>query len=281
MKRFFTRSNWKGLVSAIVAVLVFIGIVAGVAALVGNDTKTISSSAFSVGGLDSNGKYVSTNKTIVTKNAFECVGLRVEPDFDSNVTYDVYYYDFNGKFIESKLGLTEIYDEDYPLAKLARIVIHPEIPEDTDLDDFKIRFWEVGGIANGLKITVNKDQDYKYESGNLFNESECDEETGFEFNGNTFSEIQISDVHTFSTSCIYENYDIYVRVCAEYKDFIRACVVASDGAGIISKTELNTYNYEEDAWVKLSINLKSVVEGSTLNVMIGEQSEVYIFGYNE
>ena len=63
------------------------------------DTKTISSTKFSVGGLDSNGKYMNTNTSIYTKEAFECQGLEVSLDFDNEIEYQIYFYDQNNDFV--------------------------------------------------------------------------------------------------------------------------------------------------------------------------------------
>ena len=161
-KKTFKKINWKKVLSGILAVIVCITAISGIAALAKNDTKTISSTAFECGALDDNGKYVKSDQSIYTKEAFGCIGLRVAPDFESNATYDVYYYDSNDTLVEIKSDLTGVYDEDYPLhmATKARIVIHPEVPSDFDEDDFKISFYEVYSYANKFEITVNKKQDY-------------------------------------------------------------------------------------------------------------------------
>lgn len=283
MKKFFRKFNWKGLVAAILTCGVIVGAVAGVVTIFNNDTKTISPGVFSVGSLDENGEYVKSEKTLYTKEAFECVGLRVEQNFDSNITYDVYYYDHDERFIESKLGLTGVYDEDYPLACLARIVIHPEIPDDVDLDDFKIRFWEVRGIANDLKITVNKNQEDKYETGNLYNSENV-------VTGSTFTYGEDGKTVTITESAgekltefipvAYKNYDVYLRVTEESDEYSAAVVLTSENK-LVRKVEKNMADLAAGEWVKLEINLKSVEDGYNLLVKMPANAECYIFGYDK
>ena len=100
--------KWKKILSTALACLVLVGAVGAVAAFATNDSKP-AGAVFKVGGLDPvTGKYVKTDKSIYTEKAFECIGLRIEPDFDSTVKYDVYYYDADGNLLETHVGLTEI-----------------------------------------------------------------------------------------------------------------------------------------------------------------------------
>ena len=139
MTKFKKRINWKGIISAVLTVATLLGVAAGITAFVKNDTKTISSLTFKRGDLDENGDYIASETAIYTKDAFECIGLRVEPDFEFKGTYDVCYYDCDERIIEKISGLSGIYDEDYPRAEIARVVIHPELEEDQE----KISFYQV------------------------------------------------------------------------------------------------------------------------------------------
>ena len=151
------KRSWKNILSIGLAVLVLFGAVGAVASFATNDNKP-AGAVFKVGGLDPvTGKYVKTDKTIYTENAIDAYGLRVEPDFESTVTYDIYYYDNEDKLLTVVDGQTEIYDEDFEVAEKCRIVIHPEIPEDVKEKDFKIHFWDVAKYASMLKITVSKE----------------------------------------------------------------------------------------------------------------------------
>ena len=149
--------NWKNILSIALAALVLFGAVGAVAAFATNDSKP-AGAVFKVGGLDPvTGKYVKTDKTIYTEEAIDAYGLRIEPDFESTVTYDIYYYDNEDKLLAVVENQTEIYDEDFEVAEKCRIVIHPEIPEDVKEKDFKIHFWDVAKYAAMLKLTVSKE----------------------------------------------------------------------------------------------------------------------------
>ena len=163
----------KSIISGILLVAIIAGVLALAGSLLGKETKTISSTEFSVGGINAQGNYVESKTSIYTKDMFECQGLSIEPDFEATGTYQVFYYDSNKNFI----GATdELNAEDgvyslsnspmYAKAVYARIMITPDVPVDEDgdvVEDFKIRFYEVASYAGDYKITVNKDQKYKAE----------------------------------------------------------------------------------------------------------------------
>ena len=97
----------KGLKIALIVVLILAAVgggTAGIISLVDSDkfdTKNISDLSFGVGGLDSTGKYMSTDKSIYTKDAFECQGLSVSLEFDSEISYQIYFYDQNNDFVHT------------------------------------------------------------------------------------------------------------------------------------------------------------------------------------
>lgn len=151
-----TRKMKKTL-STILAVILIVGAVGAVAAFATNDSKP-AGAMFKVGGLNpTTGKYVDTDKSIYTEKAFDCFGLRVEPDFESTVTYDIYYYDDDEKLLRVVEGLTEVYSEKFELAAKCRILIHPEIPDDVKEKDFKVSIFDVAKYASMLNITVSKE----------------------------------------------------------------------------------------------------------------------------
>lgn len=147
----------KKILTIILSVLLGIGIISAcVFAFKTDDTKRIKPN-FSVGSIDSSGKYVESDDSIYS-DLFECQGLKVELDFDSNAKYSVYFYRFDQSFVNSVVDQTDIYE--LPLSdvvKYARIVITPNFDNET-IEEHKIRFWEIHGIAKLVKITVNADQ---------------------------------------------------------------------------------------------------------------------------
>ena len=297
------KTNWKKIFCAILAAILCITAIGGIAAIANNDSKSISSTAFSRGALDENGKYVETDQSIYTKEAFGCIGLRVQPDFQSNATYDVYYYDYNDMLVEVMTDLSGVYDEDFPLAKKARIVIHPDIPEDVDAKDFKVAFYEVYGIANQFDITVDKKQSYKYsDSINLYDAENC--EVGKNFQSGTssspsaFDSKNLTDMSSASypvkvTEAIavdgmYDAYDIYVYLETNEGRWPVSALFGSDGKVIATDGDyiydvVDASSVVKPCWVKMTIKVPSLesYEGVHLMVSMPDDSNCYIFGYSE
>ncbi len=149
-----TKKTWKTIGAVALSVLVGVGAIFGVAKLseaLDTETKTIHPT-YSVGGLKTtDGKYTETTDSIYTKDAFECQGLKITPDFDSNVSYEVFFYDSNEQFLSTSGSKTDFYESNNKLAKYARIQITP-------LEDDKVSWFETSKYANQLKVEVNKDQ---------------------------------------------------------------------------------------------------------------------------
>lgn len=145
-----------------------IGALLGGASLINNlsakaedDVKTIHPS-FEVGGLNDLGKYVEDDGTLYTKNAFECKGLSIDIDFDTNVSYQVFFYTEDDVFVESTEVLTDDYliDVENESITYARIEITPnwEMLEVKDTDEQVIKWYEVLKYSKQLKISVDKEQ---------------------------------------------------------------------------------------------------------------------------
>ena len=281
-----TKNKFKKILCAILCVGCVIALGAGLSALTKSETKTIGASAFSVGALDENGKYVADKQSIYTKDAFECLGLRIEPDFEAKLTYDVYYYDYNEKLLEVKRGLTEIYDEDFPLAKLARVVIHPAIPEGETVKSFKIDYLSKIKFANELKVTVNKNQNYLYNNSvNLYVAD--DAELGKSFNSDAAVLALVENTANKVTEKIivsgdYEYYDIFVKKTADATSAAVAIANAEDN-NILARELANLTDVNDGEWCKITISVPELdAETSAyLIVRMAADADAYIFGYNK
>ena len=115
----------KQIISIVLVCVIAFGAIMGLSALskkLDEDMKIITPT-FEVGGLDNTtGKYVETEGSIYTKKSFECQGLTIKLDFDSQVKYQVFYYDELDEYIGE---CTAEYDESVELvvpenAKFAR-----------------------------------------------------------------------------------------------------------------------------------------------------------------
>ena len=283
------KTNWKKILCAILAVILCITVIGGIAALAKDETKSISSTEFTRGALDENGKYVETDQSIYTEEAFGCIGLRVQPDFEANSTFDVYYYDYNGKFIEAKLGLTEIYDEDFPLAKTARLVIHPEIPEDVDEDDFKISFWEVSFIARKYDITVSKKQNYKYENSvNLYDEDTAVEGKSIsDGNGvrNTVSLVENEHAKTSNLITVtgdYEYYDVFIFSVEPLYSYVNIAFGDSEGKVFEKQSKwINPNDLTPGEWRMVTMEVPDSETVDNLRLSFPINCEIIVYGYND
>lgn len=150
------KQSWVNILLIVLACVLVIGaLVGGLSLFVKNAEKTqntISASAFSVGGLDANGKYKKTSASIYTKQMFDCQGLQVTTSEDSNVSYQLYFYDNEENFVSKTGVLTENYDEPIALnVWKCRVVITPK-------DDQKVNWWEVNKYAKRLTIKTDMTQ---------------------------------------------------------------------------------------------------------------------------
>ena len=132
-------------------------------------TKKLGRTAWSVGAINSDGAVSSAAKTSIVSDAFGCDGLKVDVAEDEfKGTYSVYFYTLGGKYLNVADGLTA--DEDFeslndygvPLAATCRIVYKPTLEEGD-----KIYFWEVGGFADDMIVTYNREQDSVLESSTM------------------------------------------------------------------------------------------------------------------
>ena len=266
MSKFRRKFKWKNILSFVLVGVLLVGAVAGLGSVFNKDTKTISSSAFSVGGINAQGNYEKTDLSIYTKDMFECQGLSIEPDFEATGTYKVFYYDSNKNFI----GATdELNAEDgvytkgdkFVLAQYARVMITPDVPTDEDgkeVEDFKIRFYEVTSYAGDYTITVSKEQKEMNLSENLFK--------NFKDNARPSADgvNQYTD-HTGSSTC--ENIDV--------EDYSTVYIV-----GASAPTALAIYD-KDGAKVEIitSANLPLVDGVVTLDMSKYEGASVLAFCY--
>lgn len=154
MARFKIKSKWKSILCGILVIVTLIGACAGIAAIAKKDTKTIGAGAFSVGGIDTNGEYEKVTNSIFTKDMFLCQGLVIEPDFTLKTSYSVFFYNYDGVFLESFTNLTDKFVNRVPeLAKYARISIK-------SIDDEDLNWFDCKKLAKCLDITVNAKQDF-------------------------------------------------------------------------------------------------------------------------
>ena len=159
--KYKTRKTLTQIGSILMVCLIAFGAIMGAVAIskkLNEDTMVIHPQ-FEVGGLNSVGEYDDTDKTIYTKESFECLGLEVKLDFDSNVKYQAYFYDDLDKFV----SCSAVYDESMALTvpanvTHARLVVEPIWDDEVESEDRVCHWYNVYKYANQLEISVLKDQ---------------------------------------------------------------------------------------------------------------------------
>lgn len=161
------KRKTKDLINKIVSVALVVATAVGIGALIGHfvsnkadeDGRVVINPSYEIGGLTAYGKYEETKESIYTKEAFKCDGLNIEPEFDSTITYQVFFYDGLGNFVDSSASLEGYYTEEIPTgSSYARIVITPKWDKDTKDDDKKINIFQVNKYAKQLTVKVYAEQ---------------------------------------------------------------------------------------------------------------------------
>lgn len=146
------RMAWK--VGVILAIILAFGLIATLFVKLDRQTTTttIGGEAYSIGTLDETGEPTETNTSIYMRKAVTTDGLKCELDADAKIKYELFFYDADGKFLESTGDLTADWAGEVPEgAESVKVMITPTADEDG-----KVSIVEVLGYASQLTVTVNK-----------------------------------------------------------------------------------------------------------------------------
>ena len=147
----------KKIITILIIVGISLGLVALVSAVINNDKKEIYPT-YSYGRLNDIGQWVDTKQSIYTEEMFECIGLEIDLAFESNIYYEVYFYNSDKEYIgRSKKISADYVMEEY--VRYARIVITPNW-DLIDTDEKEIKWYEkmFNVYSNQLTIKVDKNQ---------------------------------------------------------------------------------------------------------------------------
>ena len=169
---FWLRSTTFG---KVVGALLLIGTILAVATLVSNlrnnedeaDVEEFDTvmSIYSIGGLDENGQYVKTNKSLYTKKAKEADVVKTTLDFDNNIEYEIFFYDEVGDFVESTGLQSSNNTFEMPSgATHFRVVITPIWNDDVEEDKQKVTLLNQLKFSTQLKVEI---QIYDFETLNI------------------------------------------------------------------------------------------------------------------
>lgn len=239
---FKSKKTWKNILIVGLAIITLVGAIVGLSALFRKSEETTKeiSPSYAIGGLTEQGAYLETKESIYTKDAFECQGLNVKLAFDNNISYRIFFYDYEDKFVNATENLTVNYDEDVSIfVKSARIVITPN-------DDSKVSWYEKSGYANQLKIKVNKEQKETYYSNNLY-EIECGSEGTYYMNNlNTTGEM---GAYVRSTIIDVKEYSKVFVMCNGFSDDAISLVHLASGDA--DKTIVQSISLSSSAMVQM------------------------------
>ncbi len=187
-------------------VLLGLSVIGGIAALTTHLIKKDSVAVhptFEVGGLNAQGRYEGVKGSLYTKEPFACEGLRATLDFDSQITYQIFYYDILDNFISTSEILSIGYSGVAPLnGAYARVVITP-----INDDDKKISFSEKLKYSKQLNLKVSKDAEgnvskrFTSINGNCFELVNNLEDVNFVFGKKISNDFSIADSSKYSSTC--------------------------------------------------------------------------------
>ncbi len=273
MRKIIKRYGPIVLTIAILAAAVF-----GIVKLTSIETKTVSPMKFSVGGLStSEGIYIDNDQSIYTKDLIECRGLTVTPDFDGNVSYQIFWYNMD----ELYFGCTDIYgnrdkfrESDVPdAARYCRIAIYPSQLDENgkEIDDFKVRFYEPIKYADDVTIKVSKKQTFKpidlYEIA-LASSASSDKNVSLNdqynfYPGKRMYSNGTNNISSFSIDSLSEGYAVVKIDCSAVKEYLITLYASPNDNNLIYFFDkngdvvgaLNGYSYRAMEDTELSIKV--------------------------
>lgn len=256
MAKLFRKGKVKKIVAIVLGLVTVAGAVFGVSALAKyakEEQKTIKPT-FSVGGLTETGVYEETDDTIYTKDSFEAKGLEIKLDFDSNVKYQVFFYDKLDKFISSTAVYTDTQDINVPLGALARLEVTPIWGADAPLEK-EIKWYETAKYASQLEIRVDKRQELlesdfeKYELEAFFELKEDTYVSTYDYSEVASTDYDLYVYNSSATQAIYFKIKYYHAMGAGYNNF-RVFIKSADG-DVVTINEKELFELDNENYLLL------------------------------
>ena len=268
-----TQNTIKNVVSAVLAIAILLG----VASLIGGLTRADDEErvkvhpTFSVGGLNEVGKYVESEGTLYTKEAFECQGLDIDVDFEKTIYYEVFFYTAKGEFLSSTEKTNENSSPSLPEnATHARIVITPDwdLLEITKEKEQVVKWYEVAKYANQLEIKVNEEQ--------------------LVYGFHEYKQVSLTNsMFTHESGCYYSadglkvesaTYNSYVYTATESVSFYVSNDAVSGMQYVVVKDGVAT-RYKVENWVRGEDNSFELAAGDKVIVSLDSQVDMSLFKF--
>ena len=276
------KSTWRKMISVGLALLLSVGAIFGavtVARKMKEETKKIYPT-WAIGSIDDvTGKDNGKRKTsLYTKEAFEAKGLEITLDLDSNLKYQVFFYDEVGEVVLSYAETNKGQSYYAPAGCKARVEITPNLSED---DDGEISWLESFKYSKGIEIRVDKQQQLKavdFKEVCLTDSSvfTCNADQIFNFGTGNFENLTGIDTYVFANPATPKYSAVYVKdyKVGELGDIKALYVRLKDGTTIYYYNSKGTETevlpgYRPEAEIKLPMNANEAIHlpaGSTLYV---------------
>ena len=165
-----TKKTLKVVLLTVLAVALTLGVFSLVSNAVNKDEDGFDKMnlSFEIGNLDETGKLIQDSKdAIYTKNAIELnTGdeLKFTIDFDSDITYALYFYDGNDEFVSKTEDLTKNYTHVAENNESVRVVIRPVFAEDVEEEEKVVKFYQILKYERQLQVEIKRyDGTYSFE----------------------------------------------------------------------------------------------------------------------
>ena len=159
-KNFKNRINWKTVIITVISVALVAAL--GVTAVSLFNQKNKDEDGFytpvlnfAIGGLNEDGTYKETDGSLYTREAIEADKVKVALDFESNVTYTLYFYDEFDEFVSGGVSLGKGSETTLPEgATHFRLVITPTWGEDVEPEDQKVTILNKNSFIKQLTVSI-------------------------------------------------------------------------------------------------------------------------------
>lgn len=160
LKKFnFKNRKFLGILSIVLALLLVVGIVSIFNFSKPKEIIEIESSNFVAGKISSKGEFLSSDDYIITKSLINCDGLTIEPSYKAKSKFQVFFYDFDYRFVYCTEVLSEkyVFLDSVPFVEYCRIMILPD-RDGKVAEDFKVNIFNKSRFVDEFKITTDKKQ---------------------------------------------------------------------------------------------------------------------------
>ena len=203
--------NFKKNISYVFVFLLVIAAVALISSLSVNNNGELEkiNPKFSIGALDATGEFMESDSSLVTKEAFVCNDLTVYKDFNSDINYQIFFYDYDENFILSTEVRNDKFVNELPnWTYYARIVITPVWDKDIAEEDQIIKWYEVYKYSSKLNVEISsKNILADYTNINLIKPGL----TGYMYKGGLYQTVEMSSACNSAIIKINHAYD-YLRL---------------------------------------------------------------------